>query len=259
MSDLRASLFSALRAFAPGGSIPPADVKPIDDLADRWGIPRNGGGYPWPISAIDVSLLRLISHGIADEDLAAWVEPIRAACARFEINTIRRISAFLTTLAHEGGFKVGARENMNYSAKRMAQVWPSRFRGPNALANRLHRQPEKIANIVYADRMGNGGPETGDGWRFRGIGPIQLTGRSNWEAFASAMEMTLDEVEAYMLTIEGGVMSAAWFWETNDINRLADTPGVEDETRRINGGLIGVDQRRAIFDRLVDEFLRREK
>lgn len=218
------------------------------------------------IQSIDANLLRIAKPSASIEQLQPWVEPIRAACVRFEINNIRRSAAFITTQAHEGGFKVGVREGMNYSAQRLAEVWPSRFsvsgrRGgkPNGLALALHRKPEEIANHVYANRMGNGPPESGDGWRFRGNGPSQLTGRENHERFARAMGMSLEEAAAWIGTIEGGVMSAAWFWEDNDINRLADTPGVEDETRKINGGLIGIADRRAIFDRLVAEMLRREK
>lgn len=222
--------------------------------------PAPSGGV---IDLIDVSVLRAAAPERSEAELAPWVEPIKAACRRFEIDRIRRIAAFLTTLAHEGGFKVGARENMNYSAKRLAEVWPARFSGgggrPNPLAASLDRKPEEIANHVYANRMGNGLPATGDGWKFRGNGPIQLTGRANHEAFAKAMGMTLDEATVWIGTIEGGVMSAAWFWEENDVNRLADTPGVADETKRINGGTVGLADRQERFGRVVDRLLDRER
>lgn len=218
----------------------------------------NAPVYAFPISAINVELLAVAAPHLTPTALQAWVGPLQEACARFEINTIRRIAAFIGNLAHESGFKVGARENMNYSAKRLAEVWPSRFRGPNALARSLDRKPELIANHVYANRMGNGGPQTGDGFKFRGNGPIQLTGRANHTAFAKAMNMTVDEATAWIGTVEGGVMSAAWFWEENDINRLADTPGVEDEVRRINGGTVGIEHRRALFNKLVAHLLKVE-
>lgn len=270
MANERAELFEALRAYAPGGSIPPGDIPVIDDLADRWGIAPDGGCAPgvvvdrFPISAIDALLLKMAAPARPLAELEAWVEPIKAACRRYDINNIRRVAAFVTTLGHEGGFVVGKRENMNYSAVRMSEVWPGRFaqggvKGrPNALAKALDRKPEDIANHVYANRMGNGAPASGDGWRFRGNGPPQLTGRDNHEAFAKAMNMTLDQAMAYIATLDGGVMAAAWFWEENDVNRLADTPGVSDETKRINGGEIGLAARRAIFDTLVAELLRRE-
>ena len=216
-------------------------------------------GHTFPISAIDAQLL-LVAHpaGSADK-LQAWIEPLRLTCDRYEINTIRRVAAFLATLAHESGFVPGRRENMNFSADRLAAVWPARFRGPNAKAKALHRKPEAIANEVYADRMGNGSPESGDGWRFRGNGPTQLTGRANHQAFADAMGMTLDEATTWIGTIDGGIASAGWFWNEASINPLADTPGVSDETRRINGGLNGLEDRTRIFNRLVDELLRRER
>lgn len=265
MVKVRTDLFEALRCFGPGGAIPDGDAWVIEALAERWGVPKADEAadaprtYAFPISAIDASLLRIAAPQRPLADLEPWVAPVREACAAFDINTIRRVAAFLATIGHEGGYKVGVRENMNYSADRMAEVWPSRFRGPNALARSLHRKPEEIANHVYANRMGNGPPESGDGWRFRGNGPPQLTGRNNHEAFAAAMGIPLDQAVAWIATIEGGVMAAAWFWEENDINRLADTPGVADETRRINGGTIGIEQRRAIFNRLVAELLKRER
>ena len=229
----------------------------LDAMLDE---PASLEEYAFPISAIDLRLLQMMAPHAVLDDLERWVEPIKAACALYRIDSIRRVSAFLTTLAHEGQFKIGARENMSYSAKRLSQVWPSRYgRGaPNAKAKELSHNPEALANDVYANRMGNGPPESGDGWKFRGNGPTQLTGRDNHEAFAKAIGKPLEETAAYIGTLEGGVMSAAWFWNENGINELADTPGVEDETRRINGGLIGIHERRALFNKCVAELLKRE-
>ena len=216
------------------------------------------------IELIDVSVLRAACPERSGAQLAPWVDPIKRACEKFEIDRIRRIAAFVATLAHECGFIPGKEENLNYSADRMAQVWPGRFsrpggRGPNDLARRLEHNPQAFANVVYAGRLGNGDEASGDGWAFRGVGPIQLTGRANHAAFAEAIGLTLAEEQAYIRTLEGGVMSAAWYWEENDINRLADTPGVEDETKRINGGLVGVEDRRARFNRTVARLLERER
>lgn len=211
---------------------------------------------------LDVSVLKAACPERFDAQLQPWLAPIHMACEKFEINTIRRVAAFLATIAHECQFIPGREENLNYSANRLAAVWPNRFKGqsgPNALALACERNPQKLANTVYANRMGNGPAESGDGWRFRGVGPLQLTGRSNHEAFAKAMSLDLDVVEDYLRTLEGGVMSAAWFWEANDINRLADTPGVADEARRINGGLIGLEDRKLRFDHTVARLLAREK
>ncbi|MGL5735492.1 MAG: glycoside hydrolase family 19 protein [Beijerinckiaceae bacterium] len=215
------------------------------------------------IDLIDVSVLRAACPERTVAQLAPWVDPIKKACARFDIDTIRRVSAFLASIAHESGFVPGREEVLNYRAARLAEVWPGRFRDangqPNLRARELANNPEKLANVVYANRMGNGGPETGDGWRFRGVGPVQLTGRSNHEGFALAMGLTVVGSATYIRTLEGGIMSAAWFWDHNDINRLADTPGIEDETKRLNGGLVGVADRRERFNRTVARLLEREQ
>jgi putative chitinase len=206
--------------------------------------------YPPAIAKIDVSLLRVACPERTREQLAPWVEPIQRACLRFDINTVRRVAGFISQMAHESSLIPGREENLNYSAKRLTEVWPSRF--PTlASAEPYARNPEKLANRVYAGRMGNGPELSGDGWRFRGAGPGQLTGRDNITRFAKAMGMTVEQALAYIRTIEGGVMSFAWFWSVNDLNRLADTPGVEDETRRINGGTHGLADRKARFDRTV--------
>ena len=186
----------------------------------------------------------------AREQLAPWVEPIQRACLRFDINTVRRVAGFISQMAHESHLKEGREEDLNYSAKRLTEVWPNRF--PTlATAQPYAGNPEKLANRVYAARMGNGPELSGDGWKFRGAGPMQLTGRSNWTGFADAMGMSIERALEYGRTLEGGVMSAAWFWNVNDLNRLADTPGVTDETRRINGGTHGLADREARFNRTV--------
>jgi putative chitinase len=220
--------------------------------------------YSGVIGKIDVQLLRVACPERTEADLAPWVEPIQKACKRFDINSVRRVAAFISQMAHESSLKPGREENLNYSAKRLAEVWQRyaanpnakpKDRQPNALANRLARNPEAIANNVYAGRMGNGSELSGDGWKFRGQGPGQLTGRSNLTGFADVMGMTIDEALEYIRTIEGGVMSFAWFWNVNDLNRLADTPGVTDETRRINGGTHGLADREARFNRTVAALL----
>lgn len=205
------------------------------------------------IERLGVAVLRAACPERSEAQLAPWVDPIKRACEKFEIDRPRRIAAFVAALAHECGFVPGREENLNYSAKRLSQVWPKRFAQgkpgiPNATALQIAGKPQAIANVVYAGRMGNGDAASGDGWTFRGVGPLQLTGRANHQAFAAAIGKTLAQEQDYIRTLEGGVMSAAWYWEENDINRLADTPGVEDETRAINGGAIGIDDRRKRFE-----------
>ncbi len=262
----RSPIFAAVRAVArPGLFSDAGNILALDNLLDAFGVPRDDALIAGPIDLLDVSVLRAAAPERSAAELAPWVAPLKAACRRYEIDSIRRIAAFVTTLAHEGGFVVGKREDMSYSAARMSEVWPGRFaqggvKGrPNALARALERKAEALANEVYANRMGNGPAGSGDGWQFRGNGPPQLTGRDNHEAFAKAMNMPLDKATAWIGTLEGGIEAAAWFWEANDINRLADTPGVADETKRINGGTTGLADRTAHFDRTVKRLLEREQ
>lgn len=258
----RAPIFAAVGSQLPGVWNIDGNIALLDQIIDGWEAANAPAEieFTFPVAAVDADLLAAVSSKTAAE-LEQWVAPIQAACAKYEITTIRRVAAFITTLAHEAGFKVGSRENMNYSAERLSEVWPKRYgrRGPNQKARRLHRQPEAIANDVYANRMGNGSASSGDGWRFRGTGPIQLTGRNNFTAFADHLGIPLEEAEALILTVEGGIQSAAWFWDENDINRLADTPGIADETYKINGGDNGKADRERKFDRLVAELLERER
>lgn len=222
-----------------------------------------------PIDLVSVRVLRAACPERTEAQLAPWVDAIKAACRKFDINTIRRIAAFISQMAHESHLIPGREEDLRYSAKRMAEVWQRyainpnakpKDRQPNALAVKLAAAgAQAIANDVYANRMGNGPASSGDGWKHRGAGPGQLTGFDNWRGFANAMGMTVDQALAFGRTVEGGVMAFAWFWEENDINRLADTPGVEDETKKINGGQHGVDDRRARMARTIAALLEAEK
>lgn len=198
--------------------------------------------------------------------LEPWADAIRMACLRFEINTVRRIAAFIAQMAHESDF-LARTENLNYSVEGLRKTF-GRHRISDEDCQRYGRDlrkkanQEMIANCVYGGEWGRinlGNTDPGDGWLFRGGGPLQATGRSNYSRFAQAMSMPLlDAVEWARNTIEGGVMFAAWFWEENDINRLADTPGVADESRKINGGTNGLEDRKQRFDRLVRQLLRLE-
>jgi putative chitinase len=231
-----------------------------------------GAGVKHPdvdIERIDAALLKIACPENSLEELARWVEPVKAACYRWGIDTMREVASFLANIGHESSGFTRLEENMNYSAKRMAEVWPGRYavnpkaavkdRQPNVLARSLAHSPEKLANNVYANRMGNGPPESGDGWRFRGYGPKQLTGRTNHTRFAAAMGIPLDHVSALIRTREGGMMSAGWFWFDNNLDAQAATPGIEDDRIKINGGLIGVDDVWRRFNALIDEMLKREK
>ena len=163
----------------------------------------------------------------------------------YEINTPRRIAAFIAQCAHESGGFMVLKENLNYKPATLRRIFPKYF-PTDELAEEYCRRPnrqEAIANRVYASRMGNGDESSGDGWRFCGRGLIQLTGRSNYQSFADSLEMNINDVPAYLATFEGAAQSACWFWETNKLNEFADKGDILTLTKRINGGVIGLDDR----------------
>jgi putative chitinase len=214
---------------------------------------------------VDAQLLHVAAPENSLDVLANWVDPIKAGCRRFGIDTVREVAALLAQAGHESAGFTRLSENLNYSALRLAEVWPRRFavdpkakrKVPNALACRLNRNAEAIANQVYANRMGNGPPESGDGWRHRGFGPFQLTGKNNQAAFGQAVGVPIDQVPEYLRTTNGGAMSMCWFFKVNGLEDLAATPGVADETRAVNGGLNGLEDRKRRFDAVLAELTRR--
>lgn len=171
----------------------------------------------------------------------AVVSSLDTLSSKYEINSGLRLAHFLGQCAHEsGGFRI-SEENLNYSADGLSKIFPKYFRDKDP--DDYARQPEKIANVVYANRMGNGDTSSGDGYRFRGRGLIQLTGKSNYSAFAASSGITLDEAVQYLATPQGAVESAAWFWHKNGINSPADLDDVTTVTKKVNGGTIGLDER----------------
>lgn len=177
--------------------------------------------------------------------LEQWVSPINLAMAEFGIDTPLRQAYFLAITARETGELATLVENMNYSAERLAQVWPSHFAGPNALAHELAHKPEALANYIYADanrppgyRMGNTQP--GDGWRYRGVGIPQLTGRNNVEAVLKRLGRDPGDT-AYLQTPHGAARGGGDYWKHNDLSRLADADAVIPFHHRVNGGMIGYD------------------
>jgi putative chitinase len=161
----------------------------------------------------------------------------------YGIDTPTRLAHFLAQTSHESGGFRAIEENLNYKAETLTKIFPKYFhdKDPNDYA----KQPEKIANLVYGGRMGNGLAESGDGYRYRGRGLIQLTGHDNYKRFADSLGMTMDEAVEYLGTPEGAVESAAWFWANNGLNEIADTDDVTKVTKRINGGTIGLAEREA--------------
>ena len=174
-----------------------------------------------------------------------WFEALEEILPEYEINTPQRVAAFLAQCAHESGGFRALKENLNYKAASLRKVFPKYF-PDDATANHYASLPNKqeaIANRVYANRMGNGPEDSGDGYRYCGRGLIQLTGKDNYSWFAASLEIPVEEAAEYLQTFEGAVQSACWFWETNNLNVQADAGDIKLMTKKINGGFIGLDDR----------------
>ena len=180
--------------------------------------------------------LQLKELGINDK----WEIPLNQVFVKYDIGTPKRQAAFIGQCAVESANFTRLQENLNYSAQRLTQVWPSRF--PNiSMAEPYANNPEKLADFVYAGRMGN--LQDGDGWKFHGRGLIQLTGRENYANCGSGVGVDLIDNPDLLLTPKYAVLSAGWYWNKKGLNALADTQEYGAMTRRINGGLTGLDER----------------
>ena len=167
----------------------------------------------------------------------------------------KRAACFLATCAIESGNFTKLVENMNYSAKRLAEVWPKRFRGddgkPNNLALKIANNPEAIANVVYANRMGNGPAETGDGWRFRGRGYIHLTGKDNYKRYGEYLGLDLVNNPELAEQEDNAAEIAAEFWSRSDLNEAADVLDLIAIRKRVNGGLIGFNEFKGLVFKML--------
>ena len=189
---------------------------------------------------LTIAQLKQMVPGIPYAD--NWHDALEQLLPDYEINTPRRIAAFIAQCAHEsGGFRF-LTENLNYKAESLMKVFPKYF-SDRGMADAYAKKPEKIANRIYASRMGNGDEKSGDGWKYRGRGLIQLTGKDNYTWFAASLEISPEEAAEYLGTFEGAAQSACWFWETNKLNKEADAGDIKTMTRKINGGFIGLDDR----------------
>jgi putative chitinase len=204
----------------------------------------------------------IVAAGVKQATAEKWADAVSAACQEFGIDTPKRIAGFLSQCAHESGGFERLQENLNYSAEGMAGIWPKRFavmgpdgkpvkkdgkNQPNKFALALHRKPEMIANVVYSGRMGNGPIESGEGWKYRGRGLKQLTGKSNHSDCSKGLGVDLVDNPDLLLQPTYAARSAAWFWKKNNCNSFADSGDIEGLTKRINGGLIGIADRKARY------------
>ncbi len=188
-----------------------------------------------------------------------WVKPLNQAMEKFEIDrNVQRVAAFLAQIAVESAQMNRLEENLNYSRRRLQAVWPSRFPDAESTFNYGHN-PERLANKVYANRLGNGPEQSGDGFRYRGRGLMQITGRDNYVKMGRLMNLpTLVEMPDYLIEPRHAALSAAAFWDKSNLNHAADMLSTEDMraivrgiTKRINGGYHGLDERLNFTERAL--------
>ena len=196
-----------------------------------------------------------------------WIDAIVQTCAEFEINTPQRVAGFLAQTSHESGGYTMLSENLNYRAATLAACWPTRFaelgpdkkpkktdKGaliPTKVAEAIAGKPELIANMVYSSRMGNGPAESGEGWKFRGRGLKQLTGKDNYVRCGAALGLDLVGNPDLLLQPVYAARSAGWFWKTNGLASFADAGDIKGMTKKINGGFIGLEQRQKLYDKVL--------
>ena len=213
-----------------------------------------------PITA--QQLLQILPN--AGQPAGVFVPVLNTAMVRYQIVGAKRMAAFIAQVGHESGYLARLVENLNYSADGLAKTWPSRYgepdgkggfvkvqvagkvrNKPNTLALIAARKPEQIANIAYGNRMGNTAP--GDGWKYRGRGLIQITGKNNYRACGEVLGLDLIAQPELLEKPQHACMSAAWFWATNGLNTLADAGKFDAITQRINGGQNGATDRQALY------------
>jgi putative chitinase len=173
-----------------------------------------------------------------------------ALFARFGIKAGNRMTWLLAQIGHESGGLTVTEEGLSYRAERLMEVWPRRF--PTlADAEPFARNPQKLANHVYGGRMGNGPPDSGDGFRYRGRGYIQITGRDAYRAIGALVGLDLEAAPDLATAPEHALLVACGFWQWKGLNAICDGGTYEDATRRINGGLVGLADRRAWLDKVL--------
>lgn len=213
------------------------------------------------MSPVDITSGLLVTATGCKAAIAASVVPeLVPAMTKYEINTPLRMAHFIAQCAHESGLFAHTEEDLRYRSETMARVWPRRFYiPPDAPNGRLdardyEMRPDRLANAVYANRMGNGPPESGDGWKFRGRGYIGVTGAANYKALAEATGMTCVTYPDIVSSAHGAALSAAWFWATHGCNDAADMNSIEAVTRKVNGGLVGIVERTTLTKRALAAF-----
>lgn len=182
-----------------------------------------------------------------NKNIDAWYNAMVKIFPKYDITTPNRIAGFIAQCGHESVNFTVLEENLNYKAETLNKVFPKYF-GKTRNAAEYAMKPEKIANVVYASRMGNGDTASGDGYKFRGRGIIQLTGRDNYTNFGKSVGKSPDDVIAYLGTLDGALESACWYWNSRKINDACDANDITKMTKLINGGTIGLADRKKHYE-----------
>jgi putative chitinase len=184
----------------------------------------------------------------------AWVSAMNEVFPKYGIDSNNRIAAFIAQCGHESGGWTVFSENLFYGVSALESLFGKYFSKAGRNAADFAKKPEKIANVIYASRMGNGNTESGDGWKYRGRGPIQLTGKSNYASFSKDMGVDVVTNPDLVSTDKKiALMSAIWFWNKNSLNALADTGDIKAMTKKINGGYIGLQDRIKHYQHAIKE------
>ena len=183
--------------------------------------------------------------GIKSDRASIWVDPLNETFARFGLVDPFHVSAFLAQIGHESARLSSVEENLNYSSNGLTSTFPKYF--THEQANDYARQPVKIANRVYADRMGNGDEISGDGFRYRGKGLLQVTGKENHAACGKALGLPLVDDPELLLEPINAALSAGWFWNAKKLNNLAELEDLRGITKVVNGGMNGFADRQLLY------------
>ena len=198
---------------------------------------------------IQLSGLQTVMPGTPAEVLEPFAAVLQDKLSEHDINTPLREAHFIAQLAHESGGFRHQKENLNYSDKALRAVFGKYFPDEESALD-YARQPEKIANRVYANRIGNGDEASGEGWKYRGRGLIQLTGKANYESCGAGIGIDLVGKPDQICDDQGVSLAVAcWFWNSKGLNKFADDDDIESITKRINGGLNGIEDRRKYLAR----------
>jgi putative chitinase len=190
----------------------------------------------------------------SNEYVQDWFDSMDRFFPNYAIDTNERIAGFISQCSHESAEFTVLKENLNYRWQTLRRVFPKYF--PNdEIAKRYASLPNKqeaIASRVYANRMGNGPEESGDGWKYCGRGIIQLTGKNNYQAFANSFDESIENISDYLQTFDGAVHAACWFWEMNRLNNYCDNEDIVGLSKKINGGTNGLQDRIEKYNKMIE-------